>query len=309
MMHAALFLAAAVLESAAGTVRAPCPAVTAIDGPAADVRRLTSVLNTRRIGVGTSPECGGVGAYVRLSRREDGSGYVVVVDDRYGRRVRRAVEDPEAAASIVESWTTEEEADLPGSSTAPPAQATVLSTAQVSAAPSAPRVHSGFAVSLEAALGSDRSLWYGGSGGACLAVGIACVGAKARIMVNRAANQLDTDAGPASRERFDLLLTAALPWSRGRLTMVPAAAMGAGWVRTSASGADGQTSYEDGGGLRADLDVDLLFRVSSSFSLSTDVGATWVFLSRTGARVVDGIFFPGEPGATFHLGIGGAFTP
>jgi hypothetical protein len=117
------------------------------------------------------------------------------------------------------------------------------------------------------------------------------------------------DAGPASRQRFDLLLTAALPWSRGRLALVPAAGLGAGWVRTSASGADGQTSYEDGGGLRADLDVGALFGLTRSVSLSADVGATYVFLSRTDARVVDGIFFPGEPSTTVHVGIGCVFTP
>ena len=307
-MYAALLFTAAALDSVAATGQASCPAVTAIDGPARAVERLASVLHAHRVTVGKVPGCGSDGAYVRLTPRGDGAGYVVVVDDRYGRRARRVIEDPEAAASIVESWTTDEDADVLRASTATAGAALALS------APPRPEsaerhVEASFAASLDAALGSDRSFWYGGSVGACVVIGPACVGARARLLLNRQDNQLDADAGPTSRQRFDLLLTGALPWSHGRLTLVPSAGFGAGWVRTSASGADGQTSYEDGGGLRADLDVELLLRITRWLNVGLDAGVTRVFLSRTDAREVDGIFFAGEPSATAHFGVGCAFTP
>jgi hypothetical protein len=289
--------------------QAACPPVTAVDGPTGVTGRIVEILRAHEVAVGSPSGCrqSGVRAVVTGS---DGGGrrYHLLVYDRYGRRSDRVVGDAAAAATVIESWAVDEDTDLLTSSPASPPQAVVVAPPPA-AGPPRPDPSLRLAASFEGALGSDRSLWYGAGAAVCIHLEHVCVGTKMRALFTGNYRQTDADTDTVSRSRFDLLLTVAVPWSRGRVTVAPAAALGAGWVRTFSRDAAGQTVYDDGGGMRANLAVDVLLRVTKHLDVGGELGVTQALFSRTDAHFEDTTFFPGQPATTVHTGIACVLTP
>jgi hypothetical protein len=100
-------------------------------------------------------------------------------------------------------------------------------------------------------LASDASLWADASLAGCGFVGPVCVGGAIRapfdVLANGPGRDLET-----SRGGLDGLLTIELPLAFGRIAFRPALAVGAGWLRASATSLAGELIARDAAVVRVD---------------------------------------------------------
>src|SRR5262249_33122156 len=138
-------------------------------------------------------------------------------------------------------------------------------------------------------------------------VGRFCVGARARLVNTDDAGGIAVRQN-VSRTGADLLLVAARPISRGRLTLAPVGAVGVGWVRTVLSpGSQEEAVSGSGFGLRLEGGVNVGFAFSSRWALIGELGAT---LARPGSGRLsnDGAPMPGTPAGFFRGTVGWQLT-
>jgi hypothetical protein len=266
---------------APGAVRAAqaaCPPVAVVEGPAVVAAATVAIL--RRHGVESTPNtCGGRVVRALLTASADAHTYALRIEDGFGRTNERLAGDAETAASLIETWVLDEDAELLAprlASTLVPAAAAPTTAADVQAlapvtappVPAAPRWRL-FGVG-ELAVGADPAVWFGGSATGCHLAGPLCLGARARI--GRAREWEQPFDATIDQTAVDALAIAALPLRRGRLTLLPLIGVGVGWTRSVVSRAPVAVSWDDRGP-----------RAEAALIIDVGVGAGWSVLAELGA--------------------------
>ena len=261
----------------APVARAACPPVAVVEGPAAVASATVAIL--RRHGVESTPNtCGGRVVRAQLTASSDAHTYALRIEDGFGRTNERLAGDAETAASLIETWVLDEDADLLAPrlvSTLVPAAAAPTTAAEVQAlspvtapVPAAPRWRLFGAGELT--VGADPAVWFGGSATGCHLAGPVCLGARARM--GRAREWEQPFDAAINQTAVDALVIAAVPLRRGRLTLLPLIGLGAGWTRSAVSRAPLAVSWDDWGP-----------RAEAALVIDVGVGGGWSVLAELGA--------------------------
>ena len=265
----------------ARVAEAACPPVAIVEGPAAMASATVAIL--RRHGVESTPNtCGGRMVRALLTASADAHGYALRIEDGFGRTNERLAGDAETAASLIESWVLDEDADLLAprlvSTLAPPAAASTAAEVQasspVAALPvvlAAPRWRL-FGVG-EVSVGTEPATWLGGSATGCHHAGPVCLGARARMGRARQWQQEPLFDAALAQTAIDALAILAVPLTRGRLTLLPLVGLGVGWTRSSLS-RDPLTMSWDDWGPRAEAALIVDVKVGAGWSLLAELGAS-----------------------------------
>jgi hypothetical protein len=301
-------LASGLVAGWSATAGAACPPVAIVEGAAEIVAPVAAVL--RRRGVRSEPS--GCGRVVRasLATSPGVKSYSLHIEDGYGRVSNREIADAGTAASLIESWAVDEDADVLAPRAAPIAIAHAPETPTLAAAGGT----AGFGVAIlgEVSTASDGSVWYGGGAGACGRVGLICLGGRARI-ARDAGNGSGVLAGSLSRTRIDGALTASVPLSRGAFTFAPALGVGLYWTRSTI---DELAIQEVQVQIPIDMAADdLAVGVEASLAAAYAVSAHWslvaalggVFANRVSTRAAEWdrlSTVPTPPRGFVHLGTG-----
>jgi len=299
-------LASCLFPSFPAVAGTACPPVAIVEGAAEIVTPVAAVL--RRRGLGSEPS--GCGRVVRASlvARPGLNAYGLHIEDGYGRVSDREIADASTAASLIESWAIDEDADVlaPRAAPAAIARAPLAPAVPVSGASQTFRV----ATRGEVATATDGSVWYGGALAACGRVGLMCLGGRARIARDGGGDGGGGLTGTLTRTRIDVGAAAAFPVSRGAFTLAPAIGVGLSWTRSTAN----QIPLE--------IPVDILATVVDDYALGVDagigvayaVGEHWAFVTELGALFASPVssrgddalwdWMPLPPRGFFHLGLG-----
>jgi hypothetical protein len=298
-------VASCVLAGWSARAAAACPPVAIVEGAAEIVAPVAAVL--RRRGVRSEPS--GCGRVVRASlvNSPGARSYSLHIEDGYGRVSNREIADAGTAASLIESWAIDEDADV----LAPRAAPIAIEHAPETPPPAVAGATGAFRVAIlgEVSTASDGSVWYGGGAGACGRVGAICLGGRARI-ARDAGNGSGVLAGALSRTRIDGALTASLPVSWGAFAFTPALGVGLSWMRSTIS----QLALQD---IPVQISIDraaddLAVGVEASVAAAYAVSAHWslvaalggVFANRVSARDGEWDILPTPPRGFVHLGTG-----
>ena len=219
-------------------------------------------------------------------------GYVLRIEDPFGRRSERRVADAETAASLIESWLAPEteSASKPAASTAPRTQ--VADETETRAAP--PKASDAdWRVIGAAEIGTSGadSLWYGGTLTACGSVGALCVGGRLRLA--RDDNFFDLDHDSGSRSAVELLALAAWPLLAHGVRLTPLLGFGVGRLHgNNPILADGEADMPGGDdiGLRLEAAASAGFSLNRHLTLVGELGAShaWSMVSRTSTEALPG---------------------
>jgi hypothetical protein len=220
-------------------------------------------------------------------------GYVLRIEDPFGRQSERRVADAETAASLIESWLapgTESVSEPAAPSTA--ARAQVDDETETRAAP--PKASDAdWRVTGAAEIGTSGgdSLWYGGTLTACGSVGALCVGGRLRLA--RDDNFFDLDHDSGSRSAVELLALAAWPLLAHGVTLTPLVGFGVGRLHgNDPIRADGETDMPGGDdiGLRLEAAASAGFSLNRHLTLVGELGAShaWSMVSRTSTDALPG---------------------
>ncbi len=273
MGRLAIALLALAMPASALAEPTTCRPVAMPSGEPVLVRQLSERLVAS--GIATTPIAGCPSARVRLEQR--GEQIHLEVTDSFGRSGTREVRDVATAATIVESWTSQEidEGSLPPvpavrvAAVEPAASiATVAPVALASA-----RWSHGVTGAIESAAGSDGSIWMGAAMTGCVRFGAVCAG-----MLVRAAR--DTRVGNASivnpdTDELSALATVGTPRRLGRFTLTPGVGLGYGWMRVTEHHLDAHTVPFDlkltGHAMRADVHVSAARALGRRLSLYVEL--------------------------------------
>jgi len=299
-------LASCLCASSPATAGPACPPVAIVEGAAEIVTPVAAVL--RRRGLRSEPS--GCGRVVRASlvARPGVNAYGLHIEDGYGRVSDREIADASTAASLIESWAIDEDADVlaPRAAPAAIARAPVAPPVPISDAPEAFRV----ATRGEVATATDGSVWYGGALAACGRVGLMCLGGRARIARDGGGDGGGGLTGTLTRTRIDASAAVALPLTRGAFTLAPAIGVGLYWTRSTANE------------IPLDIPVEILADVVDAYALGVDaglgaayaLGAHWSFVTELGALFANPVssrdddsrwdWMPLPPRGFFHVGLG-----
>jgi len=286
---------------------AACPPVAIVEGAAEIVTPVAAVL--RRRGLRSEPS--GCGRVVRASlvARPGLNAYGLHIEDGYGRVSDREIADASTAASLIESWAIDEDADVLAPRAAAPAaitRAPVAAPAPLSGAPAAFRV----ATRGEVATATDGSVWYGGALAACGRVGLMCLGGRARIARDGGGDGGGGLTGYLTRTRIDVGAAASFPLSRGGFTLAPAIGVGLYWTRSTANELPLDIPVEilvdvvDDYALGVDAGIGAAYAVATHWSVVTELGA--LFANPVSSRGDDSRWdlLPLPPRGFFHVGLG-----
>jgi hypothetical protein len=300
----ATVFALALTTPAAPAAAVPCPATAALEGPSRVTAPIASALKAHGVAIGTSSACPGRTVRAVVAPATPARGYKLHIEDGFGRTSDRVIAEPGMAVSLIESWAVEEDADLLTVVPPPVAAATSVTVAAPATAAASPFYLYG---GLNSALGSDHSIWAGGQVGGCDRVGAICVGGKARLLRDTALGGPTADAG-ASRTSADLLVTAGVPFSHGRLLLMPAVGIGAGWMRThvSAEGADAPAETANTFGVRGETSLLVGVSLAKHVMVALDLGGTFAPAARPdpATEQTGTPSLPGEPKASFQAALG-----
>jgi hypothetical protein len=291
-----------------------CPPTAVLEGAAEIVTPIAAVL--RRRGVGTGPsDCARI-VRASLAPRPNLATYSLHIEDSYGRVSDREVADARTAASLIESWAIDEDADVLAPRATPAAVETLGAETKSAATP--PPVTWRVDVLGEVATATDRSIWYGGTAAACGRVGPFCVGGRIRLardaeaVVTAMATGIDGAISTAwTRTRYGGGAMVALPLSRGLFTLAPT--IGLGLVQTRSVLNDVpvdvaeevlSVSAEAGIGIAGALSEhwSLVADVSGALAYSVSSGTTGFSSSNFGETPWN--FFPSPPRGLIGFGIG-----
>jgi hypothetical protein len=226
----AAFAALFVLSGVRTAWAEPCAARADVTGDAAAVTRVTAELARLGVTVGrAAPGCRGIVAEVELAVE---GGIAVAVRDGSRRSEGRVVGD--AGIAWIDSWLHD---DLDGTAwlVAAPSVTVPASTvvrAVPAASPSPPVVSERavldrFAVTVayEQSWSDDGAAATGATGGACLRIGRACVGGRARY-----SREADRPVNLTAMARSDAAIyaIASVPFVAGRMTLAPELGLGVG---------------------------------------------------------------------------------
>jgi hypothetical protein len=286
---------------AAAPASAACKPVAVVEGPRAIAEPTAAILRAHGVGSDASRCQGAPVVHASLAPTPTPSEYSLQIRDTFGRANERRVRDAETAATLIETWTTDEDADLFGPradavTTGAPAEA-------ATAALAAPAWRLGAA--LESTWGTDGSHWYGASATGCRTVGALCLGARLRLTHDNG------NTGPADdldqlQTTTEALVVAESPRSLGRVTLVPLAGLGASWTHVTP-----QTGTYTAPASRFALRLEGAFAaqiaLSPAWSLTGEIGAT-VDRPSSDAVSTSGFSLPG-PAMLFRATAGIGYTP
>jgi hypothetical protein len=285
-----------------------CPPSAVIEGPSGIAQPIARLL--RQHGVRSeAASCAGRSVRAVVSPGTTARAYRLHIEDGFGRESDREVQSPETAASLIESWVLDEDADLVG-----PRAPRTLAVAKPAAPPATAAVPSRWRVmaAAEVTLTGD-STWYGGSATGCARVGPVCVGGRGRFVTSSGgiATLGDWAGGAETRNAFAALGVVALPLPFGRLSLLPAVGVGAEWVHTHAvaSFADELSASADDTLLRGEAMLIASVAVARGWSLLAETGASWApYVSRDASQGL-AMFLSGPPSTGFRAGVGVGFSP
>ena len=278
-----------------------CAPVAIVQGPPDVAGAISEIL--RHHGVGSDPaSCPGQVVYASVSPLPTSGDYSLRITDPFGRVSNRRVRDAEIAATLIETWSTREDAVLlhPRS-----AALDIESPTPAAAPPEATTGPAQIGVSAEGSRGSDGSIWYGLAATGCASAGPVCLGARARVARD------EGWTGPAQdfdqvRLDADLLAIAALPRRFGQLELRPLVGVGLGLTRTSPQsdvGTNATSSY----GLRFEAALAAGYVLSRSWTVGGEVGLTVGRPSSSVMQAFD-LSIP-NPTAIFRVAFGCAYAP
>jgi hypothetical protein len=276
-----------VLLGAAGAARAAgaCPPTAVVVGAAEIVTPIAAVLRRRGVGAGPS-DCGRV-VRASLAPRPNLNTYSLHIEDGYGRVSDREVADAGTAASLIESWAIDEDADVLAPRAAPAAIETVTAAPAPPPPVALPPAKWGVEALGELATGNDGSTWYGGSAAACGRLGPVCVGGRVRFARDPGGNVGNFGGGGGggiggmftgdwSRTRYGGSAIVALPLTRGWLTVAPA--IGVGMVRTRSALSAAPIEFADHVlSVSAEAGLAVAGALSTHWSLVADLGGTLAY--------------------------------
>lgn len=273
---------------------AVCPPTATLDGPAHLVEPVRAILRTHDVST-DARTCAGASLRVQASLiGEPGArGYVLRIEDRFGRKSERHVADAETTASLIESWLAPETERLP-----PPAPRASGASAQLDDEPERLAQDrdsaSGWRLTGAVEIGSSGadSLWYGGAVTACASIGALCAGARLRIA--RDDNFLDLDHDSGSESSVELLALAALPLAVGGVTLTPALGFGVGRIHANDPNlSDGEADMPGGDdvGLRLEAAASIGRPLNRHLMFVGELGAShaWSIVSRTSPAALLGM--------------------
>jgi len=316
IIFGAALLASCVLASFPATARAAsaaCPPVAIVEGAAEIVTPVAAVL--RRRGLRSEPS--GCGRVVRASlvTRPDQTAYALHIEDGYGRVSDREIADASTAASLIESWAIDEDADV----LAPRGAPVTIESAPVAPLPPPTAAPAAFRVMTlgEISTASDGSVWYGGALAACGRVGSICLGGRARIARDGGGGGGGLPVTFA-RARMDAGAAAVLPLSLGAFTFTPTIAVGIAWLRSTMNANESQIPIQqiqmgqmvvDDLALGLEAGVGAAWAVSAHWSLVGELGGLYAspVSSRGGGGGGGDVpwdFMPRPPRGFVHVGLG-----
>ena len=281
-----------------------CMPAARVEGSGAQWSDVVADLERRGIATSSIPQGCSV---IRAQLREVAEGLVVRVVDGDGRTAERAAHTPAAAATFIESWSRADVVAPLLVARADPAVAQRKLTPDKTARPNSERWATALSLSTaaETSVATDGSIWFGVNAGVCVPIGAVCAGALARVASDSRWTG-DSEDQRSSRLAADVLLGAAFPTRRGRLTILPGLGLGLGWMRITAlhSISGNQPVDVDTGGVRASASLRMSFRLLDQVALDFGLAADLAPLAHTAPYEAEATFLSGEPLAYFRLGLG-----
>jgi len=286
-----VFASFASIASASSIARADCRPTAIPSGEPALVQRLAERLAANGIETTEAASC--PSARVRVEQR--GDQILVEITDRFGRTGTREVRDVATAATVVESWTSQEVE----AGTLPALATPAVAAPAIVVAATRPEQRLGVAAAFDSAAGSDGSVWLGGGVETCVRVRRLCVGGAVR-----AARDAVASLGSIDHDTTAIAATigAGLPQRFGRVTVVPAIGAGYGWQRLTEHHLDAHLQPLDlsrsSHGLIGDAHVAAIVAVARRIALYAALGGE-LALARTDtttgprgfARAAFGVWF------------------
>lgn len=273
---------------------ATCPASATVTGAARIVEPVRAILRDHEV-LTDARECGEAAKVVHawLIGEPGGRGYVLRIEDPFGRRSERRVGDAETAASLIESWLAPE-TESASEAAAPPAAARAQvadETERRAAPPNASAAGWRVTGAAEIGISGADSLWYGGALTACGSVGALCVGGRLRIARDDSFFDLDHDSG--SRSAVELLALAAWPLLAHGVTLTPLLGFGVGRLHgNNPILTDGESDMPGGDdiGLRLEAAASAGFSLNRHLTLVGELGTShaWSMVSRTSTAALPG---------------------
>jgi len=271
-----------------------CPPSATVTGAPRIVEPVRAILRDHDLTT-TASACTGAEKRVQawLIAEPGGRGYVLRIEDPFGRRSERRIGDAETAASLIESWLAPETETVPALNTQPGVahQQATDETETRAAPPAASPPGWRVAGALELGTSGGDSLWYGSAVTACGTVGALCVGGRLRMA--RDDNFFDLDHDSGSRSAVELLALAAWPLAGNGVTLTPLVGFGVGRLHgDNPNLTDGEADMPGGDdiGLRLEASASAGFSLSRRLTLVAELGAAhaWSLVTRTSPEALPG---------------------
>jgi hypothetical protein len=269
-----------------------CPATATVTGAARITEPVRAILRAHDVSTDAG-ECAVSAARVHATVvAEPGvRGYVLRIEDPFGRKSERHIGDAETAASLIESWLVPETEGV----TAPPPATTRAQAVDETETRAAKDADAGgswrITGAAEIATNGGESLWYGGSVTACGTVGAWCLGGRLRFARDDSFFDVDHDSG--SRSAVEGLALAALPLAARGITLTPMLGFGVGRLHANNPIAtDGEVDMPGGDdvGLRLEAAVSAGLSLNRHLTLVGELGGShaWSIASHTNPGSIPG---------------------
>jgi hypothetical protein len=292
---------------------AACPPTAFVQGPAEIVSPIVAILVGH--GVGTTPgSCGPRAVKASLVAHAGAEGYALHVLDAEGHSSDRQVADASTAASLIESWALEEDAELwvprplPGAMSGAGAPAVLAEPGPDAAAP---RVAVQIGAAAETSITSDTALWWGAGASICARVRALCVGARAGVARAETTLVIHPAVGIApdlTRTLSGLSGLAAWPVSFGRFWLAPSLGLGAAWLHSLAA-QDGVTSTTDDVLALAQAGAVTGLTIGKGWSVGLGLEGSAALALHGDARQATTTYIPTAPHAFLTAGAGVWYAP
>jgi hypothetical protein len=297
---------------------AACRPAASVQGPAEIVSPIVAILVGH--GVGTAPSsCGARVVQASLEAHSGTEGYKLHVLDAEGHSSDRQVADASTAASLIETWTLAEDADLwvprpaPGATEGaiPPAPEAVAARSAEGSDALSQRARVRFGAQAEMSLSPDSALWWGAGASVCARVRAFCVGGRASVARAETTLEIRPALGIApdlTRTLSGLSAFAAWTVSAGRFWVAPSLGLGAAWLYSKAAQAGVTSTTNDVLGLGAAGAVTGL-TIGRGWSVALGLGGTAALALHGDSRAGTTTYVPTAPHAFFTAGAGVWYAP
>jgi hypothetical protein len=290
-----------------------CPPSAVVEGPPEIVSPVVAIL--REHGLGTpSRSCAPPIVKASLVAHSGAGGYRLHVLDAAGHRSDRQVADAATAASLIESWALDEDADLWAPRPVPAASEAVAPPAVLAAsddAGSSVRATAQLGVMGETSISPDGAVWWGAGASACARVRALCIGGRGSI--SRADTTLEISralgiAPDLTRTLGGVSAFVAWPIPAGRFWVAPSLGLGAAWLHSNATQA-GVTSTTDDVLGRAAAGALVGLTLGKSVSVAFGVGGSAALVLRGDDRATTTTYIPAVPRGLLTAGVGLWYAP